>query len=82
MMRVIMFHRRNRGACLDKLDNQWEYTAKWQTQKPYKAMETRCGAVPRCALVSDQNDVFIGGAKKPTKKRSDPVYAERLYTLK
>ena len=40
-MEAIMFHRRNRGACLDQLDNQWEYTAKWQTHKPYKAMETR-----------------------------------------
>ena len=24
-----------------QLDNQWEYTAKWQTNKPYKAMESR-----------------------------------------
>ena len=74
MMGAILFHRRNRGACLDKLDNQWEYTAKWQTKKPYKAMETRslASAVPRYTLVSDQNNVSTGGAKKPTKQNTDP----------
>ena len=39
-------------------------------------------AVPRCTLVSDQNDVSTGGAKKPTKKTTDPDYAKRLYNLK
>ena len=28
--------------------------------------------VPRCTLVSDQNDVSTGGAKQPTTKRTDP----------
>ena len=71
-MEAIMFHQRNRGACLDRLDNQWEYTAKWQTNKPYKAMESVKYDLPSCTVVSDQNDVSTGGAKKLTKKRTDP----------
>ena len=55
-----------------QLDNQWEYTAKWQTNKPYKAMESVKYDLPRCTVVSDQDDVSTGGAKQPTKKRTDP----------
>ena len=67
-------HLRMKGnSCFTKETGaQWEYTAKWQTHKPYKAMETRTVAVPRCTLVSDQNDVSTGGAKKLTTKRTDP----------
>ena len=28
--------------------------------------------VPRCTVVSDQDDVSTGGAKKPTKNKIDP----------
>ena len=62
--REFMFHQRNWIACLDRLDNQWEYTAKWQTYKLPSAKQWRRAlvAVPRCTLVSDQNDVSTGGA--------------------
>jgi len=42
---------------------QWEYTAKWQTYKPYKAVETHNVAVPRCTLVSGPDDPSIGGRR-------------------
>ena len=62
-----------------QLDNQWEYTAKWQTQKlPFgqsngDAWRHGAIAIPMCTLVSDQNDVSIGGARKLTTKKIDPV---------
>ena len=69
MMRAIMFHERNRGA-------MGVYCKVAGAKAPFgKAMETRFGAVPRCTLVSDQNDVPAGGAKKLAMKRTDPDYA-------
>ncbi len=35
---------------------------KWQTRRPYKAMEMGLHALPSCTVVTDQNDVSIGGA--------------------
>ena len=49
----VLFPQRN-GA-------QGEYTPKWQTYKPYKAVETRTVVVPSCTLVSGQNDPSTGG---------------------
>ncbi len=77
-----MFHQRNRGACLDRLDNQWEYPAKVADIEAVQSNGDALVAVPRGTLVSDPNDVSTGGAKQLTKKRTDPAYAERLYNLK
>ena len=49
----ILFHQRNKGAM--------GVYCKSADEKPYKAVETRSFAVPRCTVVSDQNDVFTGG---------------------
>ena len=51
----ILFPQRNRGA--------WQYTANWQTHKPYKAVEAHDVAVPRCTLVSGPDDPSIGGGR-------------------
>ena len=68
----ILFHQRNSA--------QREYTAKWQTHKPYTAVETRHVAVPRCTLVSDPNDLSTGGVGWSSGSRpNDPDYAKRLY---
>jgi len=47
-----------------------KYTRKWQVNKPYKAMETRRVAVPRCTVVAGQIDLYTGGkgAKTPMRK--------------
>ena len=52
------------ASCMEK------YTPKWQVNKPYKAMETRRVAVPRCTVVAGQIDLYTGGegAKTPMRK--------------
>jgi len=54
---------------------QEKYTAKWQVDRPYKAMETRPVAVPRCTLVAGQIDLHTGGegAKTPMRKLTPEV---------
>jgi hypothetical protein len=39
----------------------YQYTRNWQARKPYKAVETREVAVPRCTVVSGQIDLHTGG---------------------
>ena len=47
-----------------------KYTSKRQDNKPYKAMETREVAVPRCTVVAGQIDLYTGGevGKDPDEK--------------
>ena len=47
-----------------------KYTSKRQINKPYKAMEARKVAVPRCTVVAGQIDLYTGGegGKTPMRK--------------
>ena len=59
-----MFHQRNKSAM--------GVYCKVADAKAVQSNGDALVAVPRCTLVSDQNDVSTGGAKKLTKKRTDP----------
>ena len=74
-MGVVILYKRNRGAMAIV------YSEAASTQAEQSSGECLV-QLPRCTVVSDQNDVSTGGARKLTTKRTDPVYAERLYTLK
>ena len=39
---------------------QWEYTANWQTNKPYSSIGEP-QRLPWCTVVSDHNDLSTGG---------------------
>jgi len=59
-----MFHRRNRGAM--------GVYCKVADTKAVQSNGDALVAVPRCTMVSDQNDVSTGGAKKLAMKQIDP----------
>ncbi len=59
MMMAYDHFRREKQGC----NRQRKYTLKRQAHKPYKAVETRIVAVPRCTVVSGQIDLNTGGAK-------------------
>ena len=56
-------HRRTRTFSFRKETGSTGVYCKWQTHKPYKAVETHNCAVPRCTLVSGQDDPSIGGGR-------------------
>ena len=50
-----------------------KYTPNWQVWRPYKAMETRKVAVPRCTVVAGQIDVSTGGEGGDLDEKAKPL---------